>query len=261
MTLLERERLRAEQDPLDRAEPRLVAGHVRIARGAGVAAGPVGQRLPADAGEHAREVGVARHRHPRVVPDQVEDAALRAALGAGRRQRVGQRVAQAGSALVQVRRAGEDRRQLVDQRKVVDRIARMRDDDLRRRVAPRLDRVDRLLPVLVDIDQHVRGRQLAQLGQVHVLGTADLGDGADAIARVDAKPGAGDQAFAEAEREDQLGQAGHQARDARRRGVAGHHGGSAVAAPKQQNGTFRIKIFPQFTYIRQSVSGSRAFLK
>jgi hypothetical protein len=127
------------------------------------------------------------------VPDQIEDAARRAAVGAGRRQLAGQRVAQRGGALGESGCAGEGRRQLVDQRQVVDRIARVRDDDLRRRVAPGLDRVDRLLPVLVDIDEQVRRRQPAQLGEVDVLGAADLGDRADGLARMDAKAGAGDQ--------------------------------------------------------------------
>jgi hypothetical protein len=78
---------------------------------------------------------------------------------------------------------------------------------------------------------------------------------------VDAKAGARHEPLAEAEREHQLGQAGYQACNARRRRFAGRHGGAPEAAPKQQKGTFRIKIFPQFTYIRQSVYGSKAFLK
>src|SRR6185295_4377871 len=82
----ERERLRAEQDLVDVGEPPLAAGERRIARRAGEAAGRIGQRLPADPGEHPREVGVARDRHPRPVPDQVEHATLGSARGSRRRE-------------------------------------------------------------------------------------------------------------------------------------------------------------------------------
>jgi hypothetical protein len=195
------------------------------------------------------------------VPDQVEHPAVRSAFGTNGRERLGELVAQGGGVLAQAARAREGRGQLVNQGEVVDRIARMRDDDLRRIGAPGLDGVDGLLAVLVDVDEQVGRREPAQLGQVDVLGAAHLGDSADPIARVDAKAGAGHQAVAKAQRKHQLGQAGNQALDARRGGVAGSHGDGIEAAAKQQKGTSRIIFFPQFTYIRQSVSGSRAFLK
>ena len=212
------------------------AGHDRVARGAGVAAG---HARAASASRCGRACATGRCRAP---PSSTGRA--RSGRGRGASRGRSARVAASASASASRRRAACSARPGAPAKAVASWSTSARLSTGSRGcvttifgavVAPRLDRVDRLLPVLVDVDQHVRGRQPAQLGQVHVLGAADLGDGADAIARVDAKPGAGDQALAEAEREDQLGQAGHQARDARRRGVAGRHGGSAEAAPKQQN--------------------------
>jgi hypothetical protein len=78
---------------------------------------------------------------------------------------------------------------------------------------------------------------------------------------MDAKAGTGDQPLAEAEGEDELGEARHQTGDAEAGGVAEFHRRLCPAAAKQQIRTQLIKFFPQFTYIRQSVYGSRAFLK
>src|SRR5436190_427503 len=69
------------------------------------------------------------------------------------------------------------------------------------------------------------------------------------------------QLVAEAEGEHELGQAGDKAGDAQRPAIRNRHGGSAGAAPKQQLRRFPILFFPYFTYIHQSVVGSRAFLK
>src|SRR6185369_13007355 len=216
-----RERLRAEQDLVDLGEPRFAADECRIAGRAGEAAGHIGQRLPADPREHAREVGVARDRHPRPVPDQVEDATLGSACGRRRRELAGEGATQRAGVGSDPRLAGERRRQLVDQGEVVFGVERMRDDDLRGSVAPSADRLDRLAPVLVDVDEDVRRRQPAQPVEADVLGAADLGDGGDLLFRADAKAGAGDQPLAETEGEGELGQARNQAGDARRSAVGG----------------------------------------
>jgi hypothetical protein len=88
----------------------------------------------------------------------------------------------------------------------------------------------RLGPVLVDVDQHVGGCQPTQLVQVHVLGTADLGH-RRRLGGPGAEAGARHDEGAEAEREQQLGQAGHEAGDA-------HGAGMLRVNPRSENNTF-----------------------
>jgi len=118
--------------------------------------------------------------------------------------------------------------QLVEQAEVVVGRARVGDDHLRHELAQRLRRVQ---AVLVDVDQHVGRGEPAQLGQVHVLGAADLGDALHRIGRVNAKPGARHNVIAQPQGDQQLGQAGHQAGDAQHGpNQAGGIGGDSVSA-------------------------------
>ena len=106
----------------------------------------------------ARDVGVARDRHPRLAPDQVEHALARQR----RRRRVERR-----ERLVELRRraraASRSRPKIAPnsaiEPRVVVRVERMRDDHVRHE---RARRVDVLAPVLVDVDDEMRRRQRAQ---------------------------------------------------------------------------------------------------
>ena len=70
--------------------------------------------------------------------------------------------------------------------------------------------------VLVDVDDHVRGRERPQRVELDVLGAADLRYGADRGLRVDAEAGATDHARAQPEVEQQFGDRWHQRDDALR---------------------------------------------
>ncbi len=217
MLCAEGERLGAQEHLLDLGQPRLVAGERRIARRARRAALDRGQGEPADAGEHARDVGVRRDGHPRVVPDQIEHGARRPARRLGQRQLMLQRGAQRRRPLGNAGHGAELGRQLGDERQVVFRADRVGYDDARRRSAPSSNRLDRLAPVLVNIDQHVRRRQPAQLVEIDRLGAAHLRHPAHGSGRMDAPAGTRHQMVAQTERHDELGQARHQAGNPHRR--------------------------------------------
>ena len=198
-----------------------MTGDDGVARRAARSAARIGQRLPADPRQHPREIGVAGHRHPRLAPDEVEDPTRRPAAGT-RQRRV------RGPAPRAIRRPGRRRRP----RRRRPRPARSTSSRLSTgsfgwvttisgALVPAADRLDRVQPVLVDVDENVGRRQATQLVEVDVLGATDLRDAGDAWRRVDAKPGAGDEAPAQAEAEQQFGQARHQAGDPRRRPVEG----------------------------------------
>ena len=193
------------------AQPWLIARDRRVARRTARAAVRIRQREPIDASQHARDVGVAGHRHPRLAPDQVEHR-LR---GPPRRLRQFELalefVAQRRGALAHAGQRTEGIEQLLQQREVVLRRAGMRDDQLGHEVT---QRVEGFAPVLVDVEQHVGGPQAAQLREVHVLRAADLGHLAQLLDRVDAEAGARNQLLAQAQCDDQLGEAGHEAGDA-----------------------------------------------
>jgi hypothetical protein len=157
------------------------------------------------------------------MPDQVEHVPLRTPLRPGGSQLPGQGGLQRFGTGGDVVQAAEDRRELRHQCQVVLRPERMGDDDLGRRFAPGADRLDRLAPVLVDVDEHVRRRQPAQLGQVHGLGAPDLGHPGQRGSGVDAPAGARDQPVAQPEGDHKLGQARHQAGDPHRHGVFAAH--------------------------------------
>ena len=95
---------------------------------------------------------------------------------------------------------------------------RMGDDDARHE---RTGGIDDVAAVLVDVDDEVRRRERAQRREVRILGPADLRHAPDRIARVHAEPRARDDLLAEPQREQQFGEAGDEARDARCR-ARGH---------------------------------------
>ena len=88
----------------------------------------------------------------------------------------------------------------------------MRDDD---RGDERRELLHVLEPVLVDVDDDVRRRELADPVELDVLRAADLGDRADDLPRVDAEPRPPDELRREAEVAEELGDAGNEADDAR----------------------------------------------
>ena len=69
--------------------------------------------------------------------------------------------------------------------------------------------------VLVDVDDDVRRRELADPVDVDVLRAADLGDAPHDLARMDAEAGAPDELRGQAEVAEQLGDARHEPDDAR----------------------------------------------
>ena len=160
------------------------------------------------------DVRRARHRHPRLAPDEVEHAARAAAARRGvarramrRREVVGER---GGLAL-----ASEDVAEQRDTAAALSAgIVRMRDDDVRNE---RARGVDVLAPVLVDVHDEVRRRERAQAREVGILGAADLGHRAALRADECRSRCARRRCRPSSEREQELGQARHQARDARRR--------------------------------------------
>ena len=175
MARLEGERLGAEQHPLDAAEPGLVAGERRIARRRRrrrprPPAGSASRSGRASARGRCRgrpsSTGRARSGRAPCAPARPSGRVAASSRASAARR------ASARSATPAGRRTTAA--SCADQRQVVLRPERMGDDDLRRRLAPGADRLDRLPPVLVDVDEHVRRRQPAQLGQVHGLGAADL---------------------------------------------------------------------------------------
>ena len=89
----------------------------------------------------------------------------------------------------------------------------MGDDDVRHKFGQSID--GRLL-VLVDIDDQVRGRELADALDIDRFGAAHLGHARKRCARVGAKPGATHQPIGTAQFTHQFGEAGNQRDDARR---------------------------------------------
>jgi hypothetical protein len=109
----------------------------------------------------------------------------------------------------------EDAAHQARQFQVVARRVRMRDHHVRHEFGQQVH--GRLL-VLVDVDHHVGGRQLADLLDVHVLGAAHLGNVGHRVVRVDAEAGAPDDPARQAQLAQQFGDRGHQADDAGVRG-------------------------------------------
>jgi hypothetical protein len=79
----------------------------------------------------------------------------------------------------------------------------------------RCHRIDGLAPIFVDIDDKMRRLEGEDLVEGDILGAADLGHAPHRVARMDAKTGSTHHLVAQPEREQQLGQARHQADDAR----------------------------------------------
>jgi hypothetical protein len=89
---------------------------------------------------------------------------------------------------------------------------RMRHDDVRHELA---GGVDVLAAVLVDVDHEMRGRQRTQHREVRILRAADFRHRAS-LARMDAESRARDDARPETQREQELGKAGDERRNAQR---------------------------------------------
>ena len=177
-------------------------------------------RPPADQAEHRRDVGVARHRHPRVLPDEIEH--VPAPGGTGRRQGIERRAELPAQRRRLVRPAEQAAHQSVEPQ-IVLRRQRMGDNDIRHEPAHRLGHID---GVLVDIQDGVGRRQRFQLAQIDLLGAADCGNARHGPGRMDAEAGARDQPLAEAEIDQQFGDRRHKTGDprlppGRREAVAG----------------------------------------
>ena len=201
----ERVRLRRHEDARGVAPRRIVVGEFGIA-----AVRPRRHRVPAGARQRRADVGVAGDGHPRLAPDQVEHGLPRQRRDGGVER--GQRRVELGDQAPGRGLGAEDGAEQPEQPRVVPGTQRMRDDHPRHE---RARRVDQLAAVLVDVDDEVRRPRRRQRGEVDVLGAADLRHAADAFARMHAEAGARDDAIGEAQREQQLGQAGHEAGDAR----------------------------------------------
>ena len=120
---------------------------------------------------------------------------------------------------------------LAIERDVVERRERMRDDEVRHE---RGERVGGFLPVFVDVDDDVRGREFADFLQVDGLGAADFRDSLQRILRVDAEPRPSDQLVCEAQLADQLGDRRNETDDSVQmrtpRDLRGALGGSRVTS-------------------------------
>ena len=170
------------------------------------------QRVPAGQCQRARYIRIARHRHPRFAPDQIQHVLPRQRGARSDGIIVSPRVfgTQSFCAVRAIEYAGEQ----AIQRQVVERRERMGDDDVRHEAG---EFIDRGLLVLVDIDDDVGRRQFAYAHEIDVFGAADFRNAAHAVARVNAKAGAADQRRREAEFAYELGDARHQRHNARRR--------------------------------------------
>src|SRR6185369_9292649 len=78
--------------------------------------------------------------------------------------------------------------------------------------------VDGRLFVLIDVDDEMRGGELAYARDIDCLGAADFRDAAHERARMDAETRAADERRREAQVAQELGDAGHQRHYPRRRG-------------------------------------------
>ncbi len=145
--------LAGQQHLVHRAEPVCRPVEHRIAAAArlmqAITAQHLGQGVPAHGGEALADVGVARHGHPRIAPDEVEHLARRAGAGLHLLQYGLQLLAQGGDALGHAGQAAEGRAELVEQAQVVLRGLRMGDDDVGHEGA---QRIHGFAGVFVDVD-------------------------------------------------------------------------------------------------------------
>jgi hypothetical protein len=214
-------RLGAEQHVPHLGEPGLVAGHDRVACSPIVAAGGIGQRRPADLGQHAGKIGIGGDRHPRVPPDQIEHPGWRPDARPVQRQLDFQRAGQTRRLLAHTVDEAETVDHLLQQGQIVLWPARMGHDDRRHFGArPFAYGLHGVASVFIDIHQYMGRRQTPQLAQIHRLGAADLGHLAHRCGRVNAVAGARHEKRRQTQRRGQFGQAGHQTRDAWSRRVA-----------------------------------------
>ena len=194
MPWLERIGLAREEDEIDAGEQGFVEPDFRIAHG-----GVVGGRLPIDEGEGARDVGVARHRHPRLLPDEVQHPAGRqpARRRLDRRERLRERAREALRGLL----PPEDRAEEPVERGVVAGGEGVGDDDVG---GEGLDGLHVAPPVLVHVDDDVGGREPPQPVEPDRLRASDPRDRIDRRLRMDAERGAAGHGRAEPEVEEQL---------------------------------------------------------
>ena len=87
----------------------------------------------------------------------------------------------------------------------------MRDHDRRN---PRAQRLDRILPVLVDIDNQVRRTGRQERIHIDILRSANFRHAPNLLSGMYAKASAGHKIVPQVEREQQFGQAGYKRSDA-----------------------------------------------
>src|SRR5271165_7261693 len=126
-------------------------------------------RAPADQREHLRDVRVRGDDHPWVAPDQVEDI-----LGRPRsRAQLAERALELLAQPLGLRLPAEGVAEQPVQVEVVERSEGMGDDDVWDELG---ERIGVLAAVLVNVDDRVRWRELADSIELDVLGPADLRD-------------------------------------------------------------------------------------
>ena len=191
-------------------------------------------RVPADQVQHRRDIGIARHRHPRLLPDEIEH--VQAPGGTGRRQGGARGLERPGQRRRLVRPAEQAAHQGVEPEIVVRR-QRMGDDHVGHEGAHRLGHLD---GVLVDVQDGVGRRQRLQLAQIDLLGAADRRDRPHGIRRVDAEAGARDHPVRQAEIDQQFGDRRHEAGDPRLR--PGRREAVAGVVFQQRSGSLRHRL-------------------
>ena len=192
-----------EQDAVDCRRSR-AAGRPRVALGRAL-----GHRVPADERQRARDVGVAARRSSRG----------RARSGRGRLATAGSRPAISRVAPRRTTRtAARPRPPGRRSRRAAGRASRLSSGPSGWVTTTdgheRAQLLDRLEPVLVDVDDDVRRRELADPVDLHVLRAPDLRDRRDGLPRVDAEAGAPDELPGEPEVAEELGDARDEADDA-----------------------------------------------
>ena len=167
--------------------------------------------IPARACQRGADIRLRGHGHPRRAPDEIEHAFAPATArhGVDRGQRAVEFAPQCRGLAWPLEDSAEER---VQPRVVLGR-GRVGDDHVRHE---RACRVDDFLAVLVHVHDEVRGCERAQALEIGILGAADLGHLFHHIARMDAESRARHHAPAQSQREQQLGEAGDEAGDARR---------------------------------------------
>src|SRR5439155_18676207 len=166
------------------------------------------QRTPAGKAQHVGNVGGSRHGHPRIAPHEIQRTGCLPCLR-GFPQRVLALQELAAKRFCRFL-ARENRAEETKQRDIVVGLQRMRNDDVRHRAA---QRSDDFLAILVHVDYEVSRRERRDAVEVDVLGATHFGNPPDFRLRMDTETGAAYDFRAQAEGEEQLGQARDEAHD------------------------------------------------